>query len=234
MALNENSSQCKFYYTCAAGASDNARRNAIGADPGGIIKVAADLDIITTVGHLLPGPVAGYVEITLHLVEFLLLSGITFKQHLDTQGPAWSIRLQWLSALWAAMHNAGMDSGRLETIELLRQRVQNGITMVTAAEATLGAANVLPNPNAEDTWWVHISPRRLRAGDGTNVVFSQMRNMVTGHWGPDSQDECPYEAALDMLVPTAPTTRSASAQAAGVKAHLRRTVVRPGLDGMSV
>ena len=124
MALNENSSQCKFYYTCAAGASDNARRNAIGADPGGIIKVAADLDITTAVGHLLPGPVAGYVEITLHLVEFLLLSGITFEQHLDTQGPAWSIRLQWLSALWAAMHNAGMDSGRLETIELLRQRVQ--------------------------------------------------------------------------------------------------------------
>ena len=54
--------------------------------------------------------------------------------------------------------------------------------------------------------------------------------MVTGHWGPDSQNTYPFESALDMLVPTTFTTRSAAAQAAGVIAHLRRTVVRPGLD----
>jgi len=77
MALNENNSQCKFSYTCAAGANDITRRNSIAADPGGIIKIAADHNIITAVGHLLRGPVTGFVEITLHLVEFLLLSGIT-------------------------------------------------------------------------------------------------------------------------------------------------------------
>ena len=54
--------------------------------------------------------------------------------------------------------------------------------------------------------------------------------MVTGDWGPDCEDTHPFESALSMLVPASFTTRPASAQAAGVVAHLRRTVVRPGLD----
>ena len=54
--------------------------------------------------------------------------------------------------------------------------------------------------------------------------------MVTGDWGPDCEDTYPFQSALDMLVPASFTTRPASAQAAGVVAHLRRTVVRPGLD----
>ena len=230
MALNENSPKCKFTYTCAAGATDVVRRNTFKDSPGGNIRIAAEHDIITTVGHLLQSPLAGYVEVAQHLVEFLILPGITFEHQLDVHSPTWSIRVQWLSALWAALLNAGMDTGRLESIEIFRTRVQNGLGMLTAAETTLKMANVLMNPNAEETWWHHVSPRRLRAGDATNIVFSQMRTIVTGHWAPDSQDAYPFESALDMLVPTQFTTRSASAQAAGVIAHLRRTVVRPGLD----
>ena len=185
---------------------------------------------MTAIGHLLNHPAAGFVVRTLHLVEFLVLPGINLEKRLDVHPPTWSIRLQWLAALWAAIINAGMDSGRLESIELLQARIQDSITLVTIEGRTLGLPNVMQNPVTEDSWWVHISPRRLGAGDGTNVVLSQMRNMVTGHWGPNSHEEFLFESALYTLVPTAFTTRSASAQAAGVIAHLRRTVVRPGLD----
>ena len=199
MALNAASNQCRFSYMCAAGANDLTKMRSIAEDPGGQIRIAADHDLVTAIGHLLKDPAAGFVEITLHLGEFLVLPGINLEQRFDVHPPTWSIRLQWLSALWAAMINTDMDSGRLESIELMWARVQDGLNLVTIEERTLGMPNVIQNPVTEDTRWVHISPRRLRAGDGTNVVFSQMRNMVTGHWGPDSQDECPFEAALDML-----------------------------------
>ena len=180
MALTAAHAHCRFSYICAAGATDRAKTISIAQDPGGDIKVASDHDIVTAMSHLLDAPIAGFVSITLHLVEFLILPGIIFEHQLDVHSPDWNIRLQWLSALWAAMINAGMDSGRLETVELLRERVQHSMTLVSETERTLTLPNAIVNPVAEDTWWAHISSRRLRAGDSHNVVLSQMRNMVTG------------------------------------------------------
>ena len=134
---------------------------------------------MTAIGHLLNHPAAGFVVRTLHLVEFLVLPGINLEKRLDVHPPTWSIRLQWLAALWAAINNAGMDSGRLESIELLQARMQDNITLVTIEGRTLGLPNDMQNSVTEDIWWVHISPRRLGAGDGTNLVLSQMRNTVS-------------------------------------------------------
>ena len=156
MALTAASAQCRFIYTCAAGATDQVKRQALAQGPGGDIRVASDHDVVTAVGHLLGAPRAGIVAITMHLVEFLILPGITFELQLDAHSPDWSVQLQWLSALWQAMLNAGMETGRLETIELYRARVQDGIALVTAAERTMALPNVIVNP-VHKTLGGHIS-----------------------------------------------------------------------------
>ena len=158
MALNAASNQCRFSYMCAAGANDLTKTRSIAEDPGGQIRIAADHDLVTAIGHLLKDPAAGFVEITLHLVEFLVLPGINLEQRLDVHPPTWSIRLQWLSALWAAMINADMDSGRLESIELLQARIQDSITLVTIEGRTLGLLNVMQNPVTEHLVGPHLAP----------------------------------------------------------------------------
>jgi hypothetical protein len=64
----------------------------------------------------------------------------------------------------------------------------------------LSVADVLIN--ASDTQTMRrISLRRIRAGDQDNTVFSQMRNMVTGHWGPGFPRKATFPNALNLLVP---------------------------------
>ena len=158
MALNAASNQCRFSYMCAAGANDLTKTRSIAEDPGGQIRIAADHDLATAIGHLLKDPAAGFVEITLHLVEFLVLPGINLEKRLDVHPPTWSIRLQWLAALWAAIINAGMDSGRLESIELLQARIQDSITLVTIEGRTLGLLNVMQNPVTRHLVGPYLAP----------------------------------------------------------------------------
>ena len=160
MAFNLANTRCKFFYTCAQNANDRAKLASLADSPGGDIKIAADHAVAAALGNILPEAEGGYIETTLHLVEYLIMSLIIFDSDLDLHAPNWNIKLTWLSALWAAMINAGMDSGRLETVELLRERVQHGMTLVSEAERTLALPNAIVKPVAEDTWWAHISPRR--------------------------------------------------------------------------
>ena len=89
---------------------------------------------------------------TLHLIEYLMVSNVIFEHQLDLHAPNWNIRLQWLSALWAAMLNAGMETGRVDSIEQLRTRVDAGMKMVPDADRTLRVADVIVNATDTGTW----------------------------------------------------------------------------------
>ena len=128
------------------------------------------------------------------------------------------------------MLNAGLENGRADSVMQLRTRIHEAMQALSEGDRTLHAHDVIVNTTDTGTWWEHISPRRLRAEDSHNAVLSQLRNMVTGHWGLGSHQQDPFQSALDLLVPTAFTTRTPAAQAAGVIAHLRRTAVRHELD----
>ena len=229
-AFHPGDLRCIFDYTVVPNATNDRKRTSIAAEPGGDIRIASDHELVTAVGHLLPAPVAGRVKITMHLVEFLITSPIIIHEDLDSMAPNWFIKNAWLSALRAAMLNAGMESGRAENIQQLRTRIQTAMKNVSDVDRTLHASDVIFNATPTGTWWEHISPRRLRAGDAQNTVLSQLRNMVTGHWGANSHQTDPFQSALDLLVPTAFAARTPAAQAAGVIAHMRRTTVRHDLD----
>jgi hypothetical protein len=228
--FDPTNARCAFEYTVPQNANADRKRAAIADTPGGDVRIAQDHELVTALGHLLPAPAGGKVTITMHLVEFLIMSLVIFHQDLDTMAPNWFIKLSWLSALWAAMMNAGMESGRAEHPQQLRSRIHSTMQALSDTDRTLRTADVIVNSKPTGTWWEHISPRRLRAGDAFNTVFSQLRNMVTGHWGEDAHEEDPFQSALDLLVPTPFAQRTPAAQAAGVIAHMRRTTVRQDLD----
>ena len=229
-AFDPADTRCAFDYTVAHNATNDRKRTSVAARPGGDIRIAQDHELVTAVGHLLPAPVAGRVSLTMNLVEFLVTSLIIIHQDLDAVAPNWFIRLAWLSALWAAMLNAGMESGRADNFQQLRTRIQSAMQTLSDADRTLHITDVVFNATPTGTWWEHISPRRLRAGDAHNTVLSQLRNMMTGHWGNNSHQVDPFQSALDLLVPTTFAARTPAAQAAGVIAHMRRTTVRHDLD----
>ena len=99
MAFNLSNTRCKFFYTCAQNANDRAKLASLADSPGGDIKIAADHAVAAALGNILPAPVAGYVEVTLHLIEHLMVSSVIFEPQLDLHAPNWNIKLQWLSAL---------------------------------------------------------------------------------------------------------------------------------------
>jgi hypothetical protein len=230
MSIGANDARCKFSYICANNANEETKLQSLATETGGAIKTARDHELVTAIGHLLPPPLNGYVVMDMHLVEFLVMTYLIFDHDLDTRAPRWNIKLAWLSALWAELLNAGMATGRAETIESLRERVQGTMAALPDASRILRGADVIFNPTATETWWDHISPRRLRAGDMFNTVLAQLRAMVTGHWGQESHKDYPFQSALELLVPVLFESRSAAAQAAGVVALLRRTAVRAELD----
>ena len=215
-AAHPGDTKCLFEYTVSSVATNDRKRTSLAADPGGEIKVASDHELVIAIGHLLPAPVAGSVKITMHLVEYLILSRTIIHPNLDSKAPNWFIKTLWLSALWAAMLNNGMQSGRAETIAQLRTRIQAAMESIPNDERTLDESGVVLNATPTGSWWEHISPRRLRAGDAHNTVLSQLRNMVTGHWGPNSHKADPFQSALDLLVPTIFSARTPAALAAGV------------------
>ena len=181
--FDPTNTRCAFEYTVPQNANEDRKRKAIAEEPGGDVRIAQDHELVTALGHLLPAPAGGKVAITMHLVEFLVMSLVIFHQDLDTMAPNWFIKLSWLSALWAAMMNAGMESGRAEHPQELRSRIHSTMQALPDTDRTLRTADVIVNSKPTGTWWEHISPRRLRAGDAFNTVFSQLRNMVTATGG---------------------------------------------------
>ena len=88
----------------------------------------------------------------MNLVEFLVTSLIIIHQDLDAVAPNWFIRLAWLSALWAAMLNAGMESGRADNLQQLRTRIHAAMQIISDADRTLHAADVVFNATPTGTW----------------------------------------------------------------------------------
>ena len=185
--------------------------------------------MLSAVGHLLPAVEVSRNGITMHLIEFLILTALIFTAELDAGHPRWHIRPAFLSALFAAMLTAGISTERAETIAAFRDRVQQTLESMAAAERTLSPADVVMDAAPTNTWWDTASPRRLRAGDTDNSVFAQMRMLVTGHWKEGSHTDAPFAVALDLLVPTEYATRTPQVQCTGVVAHLQQTALRQEL-----
>ena len=228
MAVAPNDARCQFEYNGAHN-NDAAKRRSLGANEGGELKIAAGHTILAAVGHLLDQAAVAQGLISMHLVEYLILEGIFIDNGLDTCHPRWHIRLPALSKLFADLLTAGISSARAETLDDYKARVEEGLKLLPEVDRTLTLAKVLADGTITNSWWDHISPRRLRAGDATNAVLSQLRTMVTGHWNTGSQNNAPFSVALDLMVPTAYVNRTPQVQATAVVAHLRKTAVRQQL-----
>ena len=229
MAVAPNDARCQFEYNGAHN-NDAAKRRSLGANEGGELKIAAGHTILSAVGHLLDQAAVARRLITMHLVEYLILDGIFIDNGLDTCHPRWHVRLPTLSKLFADMLTAGISSARADSVDDYKVRVQECLKLLPEADRTLDLAKVIVDGTDTNTWWDHVSPRRLRAGDSSNAVLGQMRMIVNGHWNTGSQNSAPFSVALDLMVPTAYVNRTPQVQATAVVAHLRKTAVRPELS----
>ena len=150
-AFHPGDTRCVFDYTVVPNATNDRKRTSVAAQPGGDIRIAPDHELVTAVGHLLPAPVAGRVSITMHLVEFLITSSIIIHQDLDAVAPNWFIKLAWLSALWAAMLNAGMESGRAVTGKV--QMTMHLVEYLVMPFTTINADLDIKPPN----WFINLT-----------------------------------------------------------------------------
>ena len=229
MAVTPGDPRCQFRYVGAA-PNDAAKIVSLATHVGGAVRVAANHCIMTAVGHLMPPAQRAANIVTMHLIEFLILTPMIFDEDLDVASPSWHAKMTRLSKLFADLLTAGLNIVGQCTFEELRGMVQDAIKELPDAERTLNFNDVLYDNTATNTWWDTITPRRLRAGDTSNAVFSQLRTMVTGHWSAADYNTPPFQVALDLLVPPLAATRSSHVQAAAVVAHVRKTQLRPDLD----
>ena len=229
MAVAPNDARCLFEYN-AVHNTDVAKRRALGAHEGGELKVAAGHTMLAAVGHLLDPAALARGTIMMHMVEYVVFEGVFLDNGLDTCHPRWHVRLPALSKLFADMLTAGISSARADSVDDYKVRVQECLKLLPEADRTLDLAKVIVDGTDTNTWWDHVSPRRLRAGDSSNAVLGQMRMIVNGHWNTGSQNSAPFSVALDLMVPTAYVNRTPQVQATAVVAHLRKTAVRPELS----